>query len=211
MDLMSRAPRSGRLRADRIEPILRRHACEQGRGILAFATEVVGLEQDADGVRSPRAARDRRGVEVRATYVIGADGPVGPTRESLGIRRPASATSHRWSTSIPRRPLPLARRGREGPRLGRQRGPPRRRARARRRTEWLLNTLSYLEGASAGARLDLSRPATCSPRDRRSRRDDRADLGEPWAMNALVADRFRQGASSWPVTPPTDPPTGGFG
>jgi putative polyketide hydroxylase len=70
---------------DRVEPILRRHAQALGADIR-YSTELLGFEQDADGVTA--AIRDlRTGVEtgVRADYLVGADGNRSRTRERLGI------------------------------------------------------------------------------------------------------------------------------
>ena len=59
---------------DRMEPILVKHAAAHG-AVLAFNTEYVGHEQDADGVtvtlRDLSSSRER---QVRARYLVGADG-----------------------------------------------------------------------------------------------------------------------------------------
>jgi putative polyketide hydroxylase len=68
-----------------LEPVLLHRARELG-GELRFGTELVGFEQDADGVTA--VLRDREsGAErtVRADYLIAADGPRSPVRERLGI------------------------------------------------------------------------------------------------------------------------------
>lgn len=70
---------------DRIELILRKHAEALGADIR-YSTELRGFEQDADGVTA--TIRDlRTGVEtqVRADYLVGADGNRSPIRERLGI------------------------------------------------------------------------------------------------------------------------------
>ncbi|GLW52269.1 FAD-dependent oxidoreductase [Kitasatospora phosalacinea] len=67
-----------------LEPVLLRHAAR--RGDLRFNTELVSFEQDADGVTAllrDRATGEER--EVRADYLIAADGPRSPVRERLGI------------------------------------------------------------------------------------------------------------------------------
>ncbi|MFF0296699.1 FAD-dependent oxidoreductase [Kitasatospora sp. NPDC004614] len=67
-----------------LEPVLQRHAAE--RGDVRFNTELVSFEQDADGVTGrllDRATGEER--EVRADYLIAADGPRSPVRERLGI------------------------------------------------------------------------------------------------------------------------------
>jgi 2-polyprenyl-6-methoxyphenol hydroxylase-like FAD-dependent oxidoreductase len=70
---------------DALEPIIRARAAELGAR-LRYGTECVSLEQDADGVTA--FIRDMAsGVvsQVRAQYVIAADGNRSPTRELLGI------------------------------------------------------------------------------------------------------------------------------
>ncbi|MFJ5231190.1 FAD-dependent oxidoreductase [Kitasatospora sp. NPDC088391] len=67
-----------------LEPVLLRHAAL--RGDLRFNTELLSFEQDADGVAArlrDRATGEER--EVRADYLIAADGPRSPVRERLGI------------------------------------------------------------------------------------------------------------------------------
>lgn len=68
-----------------LEPILRRRAEERG-GRLEYATELVSLDQDEEGVTALLRRRDT-GAErtVRALYVVGADGSKSPVRERLGI------------------------------------------------------------------------------------------------------------------------------
>jgi putative polyketide hydroxylase len=69
---------------DLIEPVLLAAARERG-GRLLFSTEMVGFNQDADGVAA--RLRDRQsGAErmVRADYVIAADGAGSPSRRALG-------------------------------------------------------------------------------------------------------------------------------
>ncbi|KQV17127.1 MULTISPECIES: FAD-dependent monooxygenase [unclassified Kitasatospora] len=68
-----------------LEPVLLRRAREL-TGELRFGTELVGFEQDADGVTA--VLLDRESGEqrtVRADYLIAADGPRSPVRERLGI------------------------------------------------------------------------------------------------------------------------------
>jgi len=68
-----------------LEPILRRHADELGAR-LEYSTELMSLDQDADGVTALVRNRDS-GAErtVRASYVVAADGTRSPVRERLGI------------------------------------------------------------------------------------------------------------------------------
>ena len=69
-----------------LEPILLRKAGEVGAEVQ-YASEIVGLEQDGDGVTATIRPRDG-GAErtVRARYVVAADGAHSPVRERLGIR-----------------------------------------------------------------------------------------------------------------------------
>jgi 2-polyprenyl-6-methoxyphenol hydroxylase-like FAD-dependent oxidoreductase len=70
---------------DVLEPLLRERALELG-ATLRNRTEATGLEQDGDGVtvvlRDLDTGAER---EVRARYVVAADGNRSPTRERLGI------------------------------------------------------------------------------------------------------------------------------
>jgi 2-polyprenyl-6-methoxyphenol hydroxylase-like FAD-dependent oxidoreductase len=69
-----------------LEPVLLRKA-EQVDAEVQYASEVVGLEQDGDGVTAtirPRDAGPERNVHAR--YVLAADGAHSPVRERLGIR-----------------------------------------------------------------------------------------------------------------------------
>jgi 2-polyprenyl-6-methoxyphenol hydroxylase-like FAD-dependent oxidoreductase len=71
---------------DDLEPVLRRHAEEQPGAELRFATELTACEQDTEGV----TATLRNGAggaleQVRADYVIAADGAQSPLRRMLGM------------------------------------------------------------------------------------------------------------------------------
>ena len=69
---------------DDLEPVLRRHAEALAPGTLAFATELIRFEQDASGVTA--TVRDARGeTQVRAQYLIAADGARSPVRKALGV------------------------------------------------------------------------------------------------------------------------------
>ncbi|MCT9079662.1 FAD-dependent oxidoreductase [Streptomyces fulvoviolaceus] len=70
---------------NQLEPILRERAVEAGADVR-FSTRVDGLEEDADGV-SVRVTDLSTGgsSEIRAQYVIAADGSRSPLREMLGI------------------------------------------------------------------------------------------------------------------------------
>jgi putative polyketide hydroxylase len=66
---------------DVLEPVLRSAAVEAGADVR-FGTELVGFEQTADEVVGRLAAE-----EVRARYLVAADGAHSGVRESLGITR----------------------------------------------------------------------------------------------------------------------------
>ena len=70
---------------DHLEPVLLEHYESLG-GDARFSTELVGFEQDADGVRA--TIRDRATGEltdVRCDYLVGADGHRSTVRSTLGI------------------------------------------------------------------------------------------------------------------------------
>ena len=69
---------------DRLEPILRDKASEFGADIR-FSTELVGFEQDANGVTACLREQNGREYTVRAQYMVAADGAQGPVRKALGI------------------------------------------------------------------------------------------------------------------------------
>ncbi len=69
---------------DDLEPVLRRYAEALAPGTLAFATELIRFEQDATGVTA--TIRDAGGeTQVRAQYLIAADGARSPVRQALGV------------------------------------------------------------------------------------------------------------------------------
>jgi 2-polyprenyl-6-methoxyphenol hydroxylase-like FAD-dependent oxidoreductase len=68
-----------------LEPLLRRRAEELGAD-LHYRSELVGFEQDASGVTARVRNLDSGEVhEVRAKYMVAADGNRSPVREALGI------------------------------------------------------------------------------------------------------------------------------
>ena len=68
-----------------LEPILLAKAEELGSRVV-YASEVVGIDQDSEGVTATIHPRDGGDDwTVRAQYAIGADGTRSPTRERLGI------------------------------------------------------------------------------------------------------------------------------
>ncbi len=71
---------------DRLEPILRDHAIELGADIR-LSTELTGFDQDGGGVAARLRPRDGDEYEIRAGYLIAADGSRSPVREAMGIGR----------------------------------------------------------------------------------------------------------------------------
>ncbi|WP_326536016.1 FAD-dependent monooxygenase [Pseudorhodoferax sp.] len=72
---------------DLLEPVLRRRAERLGPGRLRFSTEMTALACSADGVRATlRDAQGQTG-QVRARYLVAADGSQSPIRQQLGISR----------------------------------------------------------------------------------------------------------------------------
>lgn len=70
---------------DRIEPILRRHACARGAEVLS-ATELVDLTPEPDIVHARiRDLRTGLTADIAADFVIAADGVKSLVRESVGI------------------------------------------------------------------------------------------------------------------------------
>jgi putative polyketide hydroxylase len=66
---------------DDLEPVLRRHAESLAPGALRFGAELMGLEQDGEGITATIGDGER----VRARWMIAADGARGRVRELLGI------------------------------------------------------------------------------------------------------------------------------
>src|SRR5262245_26625392 len=91
---------------DQLEPILRTDAERHGADVR-FNTELVGFTAAADGVLA--RIRDRAsGAEsdVRAQYLIGADGTQSPVREAVGIRRRGPGVLQHWMNVIFEADLP---------------------------------------------------------------------------------------------------------
>ena len=71
---------------DHWEPVLLRHLEGLGRAEVRFGTELLALDQDADGVTVILRERPTGGLRtVRAGYVVGADGAHSRTRALLGV------------------------------------------------------------------------------------------------------------------------------
>jgi 2-polyprenyl-6-methoxyphenol hydroxylase-like FAD-dependent oxidoreductase len=95
-----------------LEPLVKRRAEEWGAE-LRFATEVVSLEQGADGVQATLRQRDgSRDSRVRARYVVAADGAHSRVREQLGIGMQGRGLLSRSLTVYFRAPMAALMRGR---------------------------------------------------------------------------------------------------
>ncbi|KAI9685038.1 MAG: hypothetical protein M1822_005430 [Bathelium mastoideum] len=71
---------------DALEPILKERAVELGADIR-FGTKLLSLEQNDEGVTAKVMDADRREYIIRAEYLVAADGTHSQVRESLAIRR----------------------------------------------------------------------------------------------------------------------------
>jgi putative polyketide hydroxylase len=71
---------------DRLEPILHERAVALGAEVR-LETELLDLQQDADGVTAELRQRDGSRYAMRAKYLVAADGHRSPIREALGIGR----------------------------------------------------------------------------------------------------------------------------
>lgn len=85
--LVEHSPHSGAAIAqDMLEPLLRERATELGAD-LRLGSKLTRFSQDADGVTAMIEDRAGRRDELRAAYLIAADGAKSAVRESLGIGR----------------------------------------------------------------------------------------------------------------------------
>lgn len=78
--------RGASLAQDRMEPILREKAEELGSDIR-LSTEMTDFEQDENCVTATVRERNGNEYQIRADYMIGADGHSSPIREKLGLTR----------------------------------------------------------------------------------------------------------------------------
>ena len=91
---------------DQLEPILRTHAKRLGADVR-FDTELVGFDQDVDGVTVHVHGRTSgRDDTIRAEYLIAADGTRSPVREALGIQRHGAGVLQHWINVIFETDLP---------------------------------------------------------------------------------------------------------
>ncbi len=193
---------------DRLEPILRAHASRGGADVR-FRTEVVGFRQDATGVVARlRERRSEAQEEVRAAFLVAADGVNGTTREALGIGRHGPGILQHWMNLIFDTDLEPTVRGRpltaafvtdvNGSLVPRGR-------------RWLL-ALPYDPAHERPEDFDAER--TRERVGRAAGREVRADLvdARAWEVSAYVADRFSSGRTFLVGDAAhTMPPTGGFG
>src|SRR5262245_47981924 len=85
---------------DLLEPILKAHAERHGADVR-FNTELVGFTQDRQGVSAAiRSRASGAEHEIRASYLIAADGPHGPVRDALGIARHGPGVLQHWMNVI---------------------------------------------------------------------------------------------------------------
>ena len=78
--------RGERCPQDFFDPVLRRFAGQYPHVTLRYESELVGFEQDAEGVRARvRDARSGSQQEIGAAYLVGCDGGASTVRETLGI------------------------------------------------------------------------------------------------------------------------------
>ncbi|GAA0943053.1 FAD-dependent monooxygenase [Actinocorallia libanotica] len=80
-----------------MEATLREHAERHTGGSVRYGTEVVGVEQDADGVTvTARDLTTGRTTTTRARYALACDGGSSPTRELLGVQLDGDTLDVTW-------------------------------------------------------------------------------------------------------------------
>ena len=81
------SPCSGRtMPQDHLEPIMREAAISRGAA-FRLDTELIHFDQDPEGVTAHLRERNGREYDVRASYLVAADGAKSPVREALEISR----------------------------------------------------------------------------------------------------------------------------
>ena len=199
---------------DILEPVLRQRAESLGPGRLRFGTEMVELDCAAELVRATIKAADGSTQQVRARYLIAADGSQSRIRHQLGISRQGErdvydsinihfrADLTRWVNDRPAALYLIEQPDLRGTFMT---------INGTDRWGFLVTSLSHY-----GFTPDQFTPAFCTEIIRKAVGADTVDvqvLGvSAWKASALVAERYRAG----PVFLAGDaahemPPTGGFG
>jgi hypothetical protein len=196
---------------DDLEPVLRRHAEALAPGTVAFGTELVRLEQDAGGVTA--TVRDAGGEQqVRAQYLIAADGARSRVLPALGIARHGTAEVYRSVNVLLRADLsPWVKDRPAAIYLIRQPG-----LRCTFMTINGVNRWGFLINLPVGADFKPYSKAHCADIARLAAGVPDLPveiLGvDPWVAAALVAERFSAGRVFIAGDAAHEmPPTGGFG
>ncbi|MBO9669097.1 MAG: FAD-dependent monooxygenase [Sphingobium sp.] len=88
-------PHNIHLGQDRLADIARRRLAAMGNATVSFGTRLAGLSQDGDGVTAQLDGPDGR-EEVRARWLVGADGASSSVRKTLGLDFPGMTWGERF-------------------------------------------------------------------------------------------------------------------